>query len=847
MNALLQRFPAVRFFTPRALVILLFCGTGWLTAIGALPAFFRSEGQTEVSHPAAARLTFAERVVYQRIIEDVYRRHRIWPKENPDPKPSLDAVMSQAQLENKVRGYLRDSLVLDYYWQKPITAEQLQAEMDRMARETKQPEVLRELFDALANDPAVIAECLARPVLTQRLSADLSMQDATPQFAPLHTDELRTMSFETTSRQLAYILPTIADPGDPSCVDEWTATTTSNAPHGRSLHVAVWTGSEMIVWGGGIPGTPFNTGGRYNPSTNSWTATSITNAPTPRDGATAVWTGTEMIVWGGHTNIGPPDANTGGRYNPATDSWTPTSTTNAPSGRARQTAVWTGSEMIVWGGDKEYSGGDYLNTGGRYHPGTNSWTPTSTTSAPSGRSYHTAIWTGSEMIIWGGVFYNGSNHFLNTGGRYNPSTDTWATSSTINAPSPRGAQAAVWTGSEMIVWGGNVDNGLSFSTGGRYNPGTNSWTATSTINAPSPRTAHTAVWTGTQMIVWGGFDGGSNYFNTGGRYNPSSDSWTATSATNAPSARAYHREVWTGSEMIIWGGQDQNVMPFNTGGSYCANVSPQLGNISTRAFVQTDDNVMIGGFIVQGTESKRVIIRAIGPELTQYGVPEALANPTLELHNAAGALIASNDNWQHTIIGGIITSDQGIDIRQSGHAPGNPLESAIIADLPDGNYTAIVRGVNNTTGVGLVDVYDLSPDSNSILRNISTRSFVQTGDNVMIGGLIVQGTQPQRVIIRAIGPELTQYGVPNVLANPTLELHDGTGALIATNDNWMSTVIGGIITSNQVADIRNSGHAPADGRESAIIAALPAGNYTAIIRGVNNTTGVALVEVYDLD
>ena len=165
-----------------------------------------------------------------------------------------------------------------------------------------------------------------------------------------------------------------------------------------------------------------------------------------------------------------------------------------------------------------------------------------------------------------------------------------------------------------------------------------------------------------------------------------------------------------------------------------------LGNISTRAFVQTDDNVMIGGFIVQGTGPKRVIIRAIGPELTQYGVPNALADPTLELHNCSGALIASNDNWQHTIIGGIITSDQVRDIQASGHAPRDPRESAIIADLPAGNYTAIVRGVNNSTGVALAEVYDLNSDTNSILSNVSTRSFVQTGDNVMIGGFIVQGT-----------------------------------------------------------------------------------------------------------
>jgi hypothetical protein len=291
-----------------------------------------------------------------------------------------------------------------------------------------------------------------------------------------------------------------------------------------------------------------------------------------------------------------------------------------------------------------------------------------------------------------------------------------------------------------------------------------------------------------------------------------------------------------------------NVLP-EFAGSGTVSVGPvaTLGNISTRAFVQTDDNVMIGGFIVQGTEPKTVIIRAIGPELTRYGVPDVLVNPTLELHDGTGALIASNDSWLHTIIGGIITNNQVRDIRNSGYAPGDARESAIIADLPAGNYTAIVRGVNDTTGVALVDVYDLTPDANSILGNLSTRSFVQTGDDVMIGGFIVQGAQPKRLIVRAIGPELTQYGVPNAMVNPTLELYDANGALIASNDNWRTTIIGGIITSDQVRDIRNSGHAPGDGRESAIIADLPAGNYTAIVRGVNNTTGVSLVEVYDLD
>jgi hypothetical protein len=349
------------------------------------------------------------------------------------------------------------------------------------------------------------------------------------------------------------------------------------------------------------------------------------------------------------------------------------------------------------------------------------------------------------------------------------------------------------------------------------------------------------------MIVWGGNIIPNPPLNTGGRYDPTTDSWIATSTTNAAAARHWHTAVWTGSEMIVWAGQGDH-MRLNTGGRYCAPGLPaQLGNISNRAFVQTGDNVVIEGFIVQGTVTKRIIIRAIGPELSPYGVPSVLVNPTLELYDGTGALIASNNNWATTIIGGIITANQVRDIQASGYPPGDGLESAIIADLAPGNYTAIVRGVNDTTGVALVEVYDLSPETNSILGNISTRSFVQTGDNVVIGGFIVQGAQTKRVIIRAIGPELTQYGVPDPLTNPTLELHEGTGALIASNNNWATTIIGGIITANQVRDIQNSGHAPGHPFEAAIIADLPAGNYTAVVRGVNNTTGVALVEVYDLD
>src|SRR5438093_11315434 len=304
------------FFNLRVTIALLVCMAGVCSFVtGTVPAFLRSQGQANASRRT---LTFEERVSYQRAIEEVYWRHRIWPKERPDPKPSLDVVMSQAQLEKKVTDYLRNSQALEDYWQKPLTAQQLQAEMDRMAKHTRQPEVLREVFEALGNDPFVIAECLGKPVLTERLVLDLLSQDNTGRFESARSKELHSMSIATTLGNSAYTLPVIASPSVVCTDNTWTPTSVISAPDGRQLHTAIWTGSEMIVWGG-YSASYLNTGGRYNPSTDSWVATSTTNAPLGRYGHTGVWTGSEMIVWGGWN--GSSYLNTGGKYNPSTDSW----------------------------------------------------------------------------------------------------------------------------------------------------------------------------------------------------------------------------------------------------------------------------------------------------------------------------------------------------------------------------------------------------------------------------------------------------------------------------------------------------------------------------------------------
>ena len=337
---------------------------------------------------------------------------------------------------------------------------------------------------------------------------------------------------------------------------QWQLITLTNAPSWRYHHTAVWTGSEMIVWGGaGTGGVPFNTGGRYDPVTDSWQETTTTGAPDPRENHSAVWADNVMIVWGGADMRGGSYLNTGGRYDPAANSWLATSTTSAPTGRIGHGAVWTGAplnRMIVWGGYY------FVSTGGRYDPANDSWEPTSLTNAPNGRIVLSAVvWTGTEMIVWGGE--NGGI----SGGRYDPATDNWLSTSTINAPGSRAYHTAVWADNVMIVWGGRdgQDAGSPpLNTGGRYNPETDSWQATTTTGAPTARSVHTSVWTGAEMIVWGGLN--SIGLDTGGRYDPATDAWLATSTVDVPAGRTEHTAVWTGTEMIIWG-----TIP-STGGRY---------------------------------------------------------------------------------------------------------------------------------------------------------------------------------------------------------------------------------------------------------------------------------------
>src|SRR5439155_1355888 len=462
-----------------------------------------------------------------------------------------------------------------------ITAEQLQAEMERMATHTRQPEVLRELFEALGNDPFVIAECLARRALAERLitnwyaydqrihgelrqrvEADLQAHPTVEQMKQLNGEytEIELIKRDRTEDEQHHS----ADRGVKLNSREWDETVQRLATIFGESTVEAGVSPASGHTGARSPATRATLGqiktGVVSPlqeDESHYYATDVVENTNDRlKLATVEWLKESLESWRVRTENHPPAAialATTGYTLPAiatggcTDDDTWTATDGPPLGRESHTAVWTGSEMIVWGGYTFISGSGYLNTGGRYNPGIDSWTATTTMNAPAGRSGHTAVWTGSEMIVWGGNFVD------NTGGRYNPGTDSWTATTTVDAPTARSGHTAVWSGSEMIVWGG-YDESFNYSTiGGRYNPSTNVWTTTTTNNAPTGRKHHTTLWTGGAMIVWGG-DDSSSLLNTGGRYNPITNSWTATSTAGAPVAHNGHTAVWTGTEMIAWGG-----------------------------------------------------------------------------------------------------------------------------------------------------------------------------------------------------------------------------------------------------------------------------------------------------
>ncbi len=531
----------------------------------------------------ARMLSFEERVAAQKAIEQVYWNHRIWPKENPGAKPPLSAVISDEQIQARVEDYLKKSNALEAVWQRPIGHEQLQAEMDRMAANTHAPEVLRELFEALGNDPGVIAEVLAREAL-----ADRAIRSAYARDDRFHGALRRSAEAELAGcRDAACMKALRGDYEETTSKRMEDGVRPSREPSVRYLDRDEWR-AQLVPIRRSTDGSPRANGhplSSLEETDEGFVVTAVLSESDVELTTVIVrWRKTTFDAWwtGQRSKESSAVTVSTESYVPAAitsggclaDAWVPTSqgANDPPKG---QVLGWTGTEMLVYSGP--YAGARYL-------PSTDTWTPASTLF----NFWGTGVWSGSEFVTW----YS----------RYNPSSDTWRLNATSTMPEPRSYFSAVWSGAEMIVWGGSGQVappcpegcGLRYkdmNTGSRYNPSADTWQNTSTLNAPSLRESHTAIWDPSigKMIVWGGlmrtetaceffcgffpcqgraFCGYDTFeLNSGGRYDPATDSWTPTSlGPGCPSARYGHVAVSAGSEMIIWGGSDGGLL--NTGSRY---------------------------------------------------------------------------------------------------------------------------------------------------------------------------------------------------------------------------------------------------------------------------------------
>jgi uncharacterized delta-60 repeat protein len=667
----------------------------------------------------------------------------------------------------------------------------------------------------------------------------------------------------------------------------WLATTSLNSA--RQRHTATLLPDGGVLVAGGTNGSSALASAElYDRSNATWTNTGPLSTSRYDHTATLLPNGNVLVTGGVRPGtLGVPTyVSSAELYNPASGLWT--ATTRLITARHYHTAtLLLNGKVLVTGGSN--ANNNYLGTSELYDPSTGAWTATGSLAAP--RELHTAtlLPDGRVLVAGGNDDANGQGVFLSSVEIYNPATGTWTAGPSMGT-AREGHSATLMPDGRVLVCAGAGNGNTYLTTAELFDPSIGKWTA---AGSNSPRLRHTATLlpNGRVLAVGGFFASGAaqtstafydpgfkfvrptwqpqissailtspsdglHLLVTGSRLQGISQASSGTSqesATNYPVVQL--RSIDNGQEMFLntnpaFGWSDQlfqstviTGFPFGPAlVTVFANGIPSdafylsfeppptpglLGNISTRLRVETGDNVLIGGFIVTGTQPKKVIIRALGPSVP---LPGTLADPILELRDSSGGLIQVNDNWR---------SDHEAEIIATMVQPSNDLESAIVATLPanGASYTAIVRGINGGTGVGLVEVYDLDSTANSKLANISTRGLVQTGDNVLIAGTIVLGSTSQRVLVRAIGPSLS---VPGKLQDPTLELRDGNGALLRSNDNWRS---------DQEVEIIATTIPPSSDLESALIATLPSGGatYTAIVRGANNATGVAVVEVYAIN
>ncbi|CAN5309941.1 hypothetical protein BH20VER2_BH20VER2_17690 [soil metagenome] len=569
---------------------------------------------------------------------------------------------------------------------------------------------------------------------------------------------------------------------------------------------------KVLVAGGGVAGE-IGSAELYDPASGTWSYTGSLVIPRAFHTATLLTDG-RVLITGGVANSGGSQR-TAELYDPATGSWSLTGSMSAAREYHTATLLQNGKVLVA--------GGNYLASAELYDPATGTWSATGSMS--TGRDAHTAtLLQNGQVLVTGGRRINS----IAQADLYDPANGTWSSAGSMAAPRATHSATLLANGKVLVTGGYDYGSGRPLATTDLYDPATGQWTRPGSLSVA--RNLHTStLLPDGRVLVTGGLNSSGAPISTSQLYDPASGNWSATGSLRT--ARTTHTAtVLPSGSVLIAGGDGSGGRELASSELFLTNgPATQALNISTRLPVANGDDVLIGGFIITGSAPKKVIIRALGPSLTERGVAGALADPTLELHKPDGSTVF-NDNWR----------ENQAAVEATTIAPERDEESAIVETLPPGAYTAIVRGQSGATGVGIVEVFDLDSAAPSILANISTRGQVQTGDNVMIGGFILRGsTNVTRVVVRGLGPSLSAAGLMGVLADPVLDLRDANGQRVIFNDDWQSD-------AETAAQLTALELAPARPEEAALATVLPPGNYTVILAGKGGGTGIGLVEMFNI-